>query len=445
MAALPRPNQRPPLVKRVPPGAWPALVWGLATAYPLVDRLGRPGPVFAGAGAAKGFGLLLVVAAGLVGLSTAVVRRPMSAMVMLLTGTVVSTTALSVLGIPLLEFLPVDIGVCYLAATHPRRTSVPAAALALATVTGYTLARALLHHSIQGPTALIVALSGLVAWLIGDSVHQNRVHAEAAGTQAAEQAVAAERLRIARELHDMIAHSVGVIAIQAGMGSRVIDTQPEEARAALSTIELTSRETLASLRRTLTALRRTAPGGPDLAPAPGLADLDRLTASTAAAGVRVALRREGAEVPLPPDVDLAAYRIVQESLTNVVRYAAARACTVTITYGERELRVRIEDGPAAGGRREEREHGHRPAARGPGFGIAGMRERVALLDGRFAAGPLPAGGFRVETWLPLPADETVAEAPASDEAVAEAASGGSSPKPGTGRLEAGTEPQGPAS
>jgi signal transduction histidine kinase len=415
MDALPHPYQHAPLVRRVPSGAWPALVWVVATVYPLLYRF--RGPMFSGPGAVRAFCALLGVAALLVGLSAVVARQPVPAMALLVAGTVVSASALNALGIPLLDFLPVDIGVCCLAANHPRRTAVPAAVMALAAITGYTAAHALAYDRYQGATALVVALSGLVAWLVGDSVHQNRVHAEAARAQAAEQAVVAERLRIARELHDMIAHSVGVIAIQAGMGSRVVDTQPEEARAALGTIELTSRETLASLRRTLTALRGTAPAGPDPAPVPGLADLERLTASTAAAGVEVTLRREGAAVPpLPPEVGLAAYRIVQESLTNVVRYAAARACTVTIAYGEGEVRVRVEDGPAADRRGAEHEHGRRHGPQGPhgpGFGIAGMRERVALLGGRFEAGPLPAGGFAVEARLPVPVPVTAGPAGAA--------------------------------
>ena len=232
----------------------------------------------------------------------------------------------------------------------------------------------------------------------------------------------------------MIAHGVGVNALQAGMGSRVIDTRPEdEARAALSTIEPTSRETPDSLPRTPTALRRTAPGSPDLAPAPGLADLDRLTTSAATAGVRATLRHaRGAPVPLPPDVDLAAYRVVQVSLTNVVRYAAARARAVTIAYGEGELRVLIEDGPAAGGRGEERAHGHRPGVRGAGFGVAGMRERVALLDRRCAAGPPPASGFRIGTWLPVPANEPVGAGPAPTEAAAHGTAGARLPVPTDG-------------
>jgi signal transduction histidine kinase len=221
-----------------------------------------------------------------------------------------------------------------------------------------------------------------------------------------EQAVTAERLRIARELHDMIAHSIGIIAIQAGVGSRVIETQPAEALAALRAIEATSRETLSGLRRTLVALRQAdlvaASVQAPLAPAPGLADVGRLAAATTDAGVRVDVRWGGKRRPLPVDIDLSAYRIVQEAVTNVVRHAGTRRCRVAIDYGEVELSVEvIDDG-----------RGMPSSPVDAGFGITGMRERVSLLHGHFSAGPRPEGGFRVAARLPLPEQVAApAEAP----------------------------------
>jgi signal transduction histidine kinase len=234
--------------------------------------------------------------------------------------------------------------------------------------------------------AVVLALTLGAAVLLGLWMRERRQLAAAVGAQA----VAAERLQIARELHDMIAHSIGVIAIQAAAGRRLIDTRPDQARDALSTIEDTSRETLAALRRTVSALRRAETGDAPLGPAPGLAELDRLVASTMAAGVEVEVRRRGTPRPVAADIDLAAFRIIQEALTNVVRHAKTRDCRVTLIYHETELAVEVDDdGPVA----------QVPCS---GHGITGMRERAALLNGRFAAGPRPEGGFRVAAHLPLP-------------------------------------------
>ncbi|WP_223773794.1 sensor histidine kinase [Streptomyces sp. 135] len=320
--------------------------------------------------------------------------RPLPALMLLLVGWAAARTQTQNMEVAYLQVLLGDLAVGYIAATRPRRTSVAAAALALGaqfgthlTSLGQTPARAV-------QLAVFLALAVLAAWLGGDSVRERRTHAVALAAQAAEQAATAERLRIARELHDMIAHSIGVIAIQAGVGSRVIDTQPAEARNALTIVEATSRETLAGLRRTLVALRRpTGPGRRAGAPGPR-PRLDRLVASTRDAGVRAAVRLRGEQRPLPADIDLAAFRILQEALTNVVRHAGADTCRVTVEYGAGEVGVEVEDDGRGG----------LPA--GAGYGIVGMRERAALLHGRFTAGPRPEGGFRVTARLPVPTGET---------------------------------------
>lgn len=250
-----------------------------------------------------------------------------------------------------------------------------------------------------GLTACL-ALAVLFAWLTGTSVRRRREYDEALSAQASAQAVTAERLRIARELHDMVAHSIGVIAIQAGAGSRVMDSAPEQARSALDTIESSSRETLRELRHMLGLLRRTERDPdlePDLEPDPfaGLADLDRLVSTTAVAGVRVETRLQGRQRPLPTAVDRSAFRIIQESVTNVVRHAATPSCRATVDFRPLELRIEVLDDGRAG-----------TAVNGSGYGIHGMRERVALLDGDFTAGPRPEGGFRVAARLPLPPEAT---------------------------------------
>jgi signal transduction histidine kinase len=299
-----------------------------------------------------------------------------------------------------------SIEVCFVAATRPRRTSLIAAGTVVGTVVTLWLTG-------QGPsgnshqTALLaVGLLAVIAWLIGDSIRQTHRHNEALRSQAAADAVTAERLRIARELHDMVAHSIGIIAIQAGAGRRVIDTQPAQARDALTAIEATSRETLAGLRRMLTGLRRAEPEAGPLAgpgalaeggqaqaprdPVPGLADIDRLIATTLDAGVLVEVHWHGSRAPLPADIDLSAYRIIQEAITNVVRHAGTSQCRVSIARQDDQLSIEVVDNGRGG------------AITGTGFGIVGMRERAGLLGGDFSAGPRPGGGFRVSARLPVP-------------------------------------------
>jgi signal transduction histidine kinase len=289
----------------------------------------------------------------------------------------------------LIEFVALDLAVGYVAVAVRRRWSVLAAVLTLAAQVLITLA-----FPIQDAATimLILVLAVASAWVAGQSVRQRRQYRQQRQAQEALRAVQAERLRIARELHDMIAHSIGVIAIQAGMGRRVIDSQPAEARNALAAIEDTSRDTLAGLRRMLGTLRHVEPepGEPPLEPAPGLADLDGLVARSLDAGLRVDVQWRGERRPLPPDLDLSAYRVIQESVTNVLLHAGVTHCTVVLDQGDDELTIEVADDGRGG-------------AAGTGFGIAGMRERVGLLRGEFSAGPRPEGGFRVTARIPVPA------------------------------------------
>jgi signal transduction histidine kinase len=333
-------------------------------------------------------------------------RRPLTALALLLAGSLTATVAPGTLPpaavalqAPVLLAVPVLLtgaAVSFIAATRPRRISVTAAAAAAGVQAGgWAISRAELrpHHPVPflgTPPEVAVALITITAWLIGHSIRQT--HAMRA--QADAQAATAERLRIARDLHDMVAHSIGIIALQAGMGRRVIGTQPAEARDALAAIEATSRETLAGLRRTVGALRQAGPHAEtDPAPlqAPGLADLARLVAKAADAGVRVEVRWRGQRRPLPADVDTSAFRIIQEAVTNVVRHAGTRHCQVSIEQYEQELSIEVTD------------DGCGATAAGTGYGITGMRERAALLHGELTAGQRPEGGFAVTARLPLPA------------------------------------------
>jgi signal transduction histidine kinase len=256
----------------------------------------------------------------------------------------------------------------------------------------------------QAPTVVSNALVIGAAWLLGHFVGVRRAYtarleqaAELERTRAelARRAVAAERLRLARELHDVVAHSISVIAVQSGVGAHVASTQPEEAAKALAAIEVTSRAALVELRRLLGVLRQDGEPQGDLAPVPGLADLDRLLAEVAKAGLAVRLRVEGTRPELPAGVDLSAYRIVQEALTNVVKHAGPARAQVVVGYGDQEVTVVVTDdgrgvtAPTGDGRAEV------------GHGLIGMRERVQVFGGDLEVGPRPGGGFRVAARLPL--------------------------------------------
>jgi signal transduction histidine kinase len=201
----------------------------------------------------------------------------------------------------------------------------------------------------------------------------------------------------------VVAHSMSVIAVQAGYGQYVIDSQPADARNALGAIQATSREALDEMRRMLGALRQA-----DQAEASGLADLDRLLARTASAGVRVDVTRCGVVRALPASIDLSAYRIVQEALTNVVKHARTGSCQVLIGYGHDELTVEVTDNGAGVPALVGADLGGGVGVIGVGesslggHGLIGMRERVTLLGGEFFAGPRPGYGFGVVAHIPLP-------------------------------------------
>ncbi|MCC5581051.1 sensor histidine kinase [Microtetraspora sp. AC03309] len=388
---------RPPLTQRLPHGVRTALTWCAVVAIlPLLyavtladdESLLPVGAMHAGFAAAI---VLPLVWAG---------RRPCAVLAVLLAELLVAM-ALAQPAERIWPLMPVaDILVCFLTATRSRRTGLAAATTTLI-VQEAAWHVALLTRGLRVFASGFLALSVLlglgvvVAWMAGTALRQRREYGQALRAQAELQAVTADRLRIARELHDMVAHSIGVIAIQAGAGARVIDSRPEQARDALGAIEAASRQTLQGLRHMLGVLREPpAASEPEPAPLSGLADLDRLAETTTAAGVRVDVRHQGKPRGLPPAVDRCAFRIVQESVTNVVRHADARHCQVVLDYAPEELRIDIAD--------DGRGTVTTPASPGSGYGIAGMRERAALLDGRLSAGPRPEGGFRVTATLPLP-------------------------------------------
>ncbi|MFB7468889.1 sensor histidine kinase [Streptomyces sp. NPDC056224] len=407
-----------PLLKRLPPGLWTALAWYAAAVEPIVEYVVMPPRRYYSLSYPRdgldspGAQALLAVAFVLVMAGSAVLRRRTSAAYgLVIVGTVISTVAWRQDEIPPTQFLAVDIALCYIAATRPRRISLAAAGAALGTLAGYLVLRSIAGDDSGIAPEPFMALTVVIAWLIGNSAHQARAHTAELHARAAAEAVTAERLRIAREMHDTVAHSIGIIALQAGAAARVIETQPARAREAMLTVEMAGRETLSGLRRMLGALRQAdqdeehtgqgrAPAPAPLRPAAGLANVEQLAATTTAAGVRVEVRWQGRRRPLPADIDLAAFRIVQESVTNAVRHSGADSCQVRLDYLDDELTVEVSDRGRGGGTNTD-----------TGYGLIGMRERVALLHGNFTAGPRPGGGFLIAARLPIPAG-TEAEAKA---------------------------------
>jgi len=338
--------------------------------------------------------------------------------------------------------LPLALVLYLVAATRSRRAALAALAASLALLTAQGVILSLTGRG--AGNAVGAGLTLIICWMVGYSVGQRRSYANRLQQQAMDNAITAERLRIARELHDVVAHSMTVVAVQAGFGEYVFDRQPGEARAALAAIQTVTSEALADMQRMLGALRQAggavagdpapdpaggaagpqapAPATAPLRPTPGLGDLDRLVAGTAGAGVRVEVLRTGPARAIPAGIDLSAFRIVQEALTNVVKHSGADRCLVRIAHGAGQLCVEVTDPgqrllPAAAGAARAPALAGAPAravagpggtgaragiAPGAGHGIAGMRERVSLCGGEFAAEPLPGQGFRVTARFPLP-------------------------------------------
>jgi signal transduction histidine kinase len=299
-----------------------------------------------------------------------------------------------------------------LAAYTPRRTSVWGLAVCLAgSAVGILRWTSLGSHSVMAwltAGAMLFAGPALLAWVLGDSMRYRRayyasledraVRLEAERDAQARIAAVAERARIARELHDVIAHNVSVMVVQADGASYALDTDPGRAREALAAISATGRQALAEMRRLLGVLRREeASGTSERAPQPGLGELGELLDQARGAGLPVSFRVEGDPQPLPGGIALAAYRIVQESLTNTRKHAGPVASAfVTLRYTDEALVLAISDdgrGPLGGAAM--------PAA--AGHGLTGMRERVGMYGGSVAAGPRPGGGFEVVATLPLTA------------------------------------------
>ena len=350
-------------------------------------------------------------------------RDPLLALALVLAGCVVTMAFGGMLNRG--PVLPLAIVLYLVAARCPRTIAIAGLAVSLWLLAAQAL---ILHWTGLGPgDAIGSALTLIIVWMTGVAVQQRRAYAARLREQVARAAVTEERLRIARELHDVVAHSMTVVAVQAGFGEYVFEQDPGEARAALGAIQRVTREALADMQRLLGVLRQDeaaqddagqdAAGPPStsrrgtgqrgasrerklqLAPAPGLADLDRLVATTAGAGVRVDVTTAAGRPDIPAAIDQSAFRIVQEALTNVVKHSGADCCQVTVGCDDGHLSVEITD-PGGNGRTAAVANGTGQAS-GTGHGIIGMRERVSLCGGEFTAGPTPGQGFRVAARFPL--------------------------------------------
>jgi signal transduction histidine kinase len=292
----------------------------------------------------------------------------------------------------------VSLVAAYSAAAHLRGRRADAADFfVIGAVVGSAAVAASKNWNASGATNVVIALISLTilfrgAWIAGRGVQRRRDRARSAIVEREQQAQVAlreERARIARELHDVVAHAMSVIVLQARGARHALVQRPEEAREALDAVERTASRALSEMRTLLSALREEGESAA-LAPQPSLNQVAALVADVRAAGLPVELRVEGMSRELPPSIDLCAYRIVQEALTNALRHAGSATARVVLRYAEEEVEVEVSD-TGAGDRNGS----------APGQGLAGMRERVAVFGGQLQAGPQREGGYLVTARLPL--------------------------------------------
>jgi signal transduction histidine kinase len=302
---------------------------------------------------------------------------------------------------------PAVISAYTLAMRIERRTAVAA----LLTSAALLVVSALLFEddlSLRDTSRLVtVASAPLVAAVLGrlarhrqahlEYVEERALRAEVSRDSEARRKVGEERIRIARELHDLVAHQITLANAQANVAARLFTTKPDKARTSLDEVVETTRHALDELRATVGLLRQHDDAPTPREPAPGLALLPMLVESFRLAGLEVSVHHDGTDTPLPPAVDLTAYRIIQEALTNVTKHATARSADVRLTWETERVGISIiDDGVRS----------HPPLEHAPGYGLIGLRERTTAVGGTLAAGPQPEGGFVVTAHLPLPVTES---------------------------------------
>lgn len=284
------------------------------------------------------------------------------------------------------------VAVYSVAANLDRRTS-----LIVSTTSGAALLLLAVARDGYGDAFVDIALPFGVAWVVGDSLGTRRAYMSELELRAerlereqqaeAARAIAEEQARIARELHDVIAHNVSVMVVHAAAGRAAFNERPQRACEALETIESTGRSALGELRRLLGAVRD---GDPDYEPQPGLSRLASLIDQVRGSGLEVLLHVEGTPTPLPAALELSAYRVVQEALTNTLKHAQASHVDVHLHYHANQLEIEVRDNGTGNGN-----------AAGGGSGLIGMRERVAAVGGTLSTGAAPGGGYQVKASVPL--------------------------------------------
>jgi signal transduction histidine kinase len=303
-------------------------------------------------------------------------RRPVTVL-----GVVLVTLVIGDLAFHWSNPFPVWLSLYAVARYRPRRTSLRAALV--------TLVAVLISHDVVHPWLVVASVASvLAAWVLGDTLRSRRAWLDEEQQQNIRRAASDEQARIARELHDVIAHNVSVMVVQAAAANDVFDAHPEQAREALRAIEDTGRSALTELRRLLGVVQT--PGEDAYVPQPGLSGLDGLVARVRAAGLPVALHVDGPIGDLPTGLDLSAYRIVQEALTNTLKHAEASRAEVGIRRTPTSLELEIVDDGVGNGTGES-----------SGRGLIGMQERAGLVGGEVSAGPRAGGGFQVRARLPL--------------------------------------------
>jgi signal transduction histidine kinase len=401
--ALSSPDTRPPWLERISPAQWVAVDVFLAAFFAL-GTLAHLFffPRFANANPAQ-YSRWLLAPLYLLATVPLAFRRRWPGRTLALTCSAIALTTM--LGHPLAPAPLLALPLYTVTMTSSRRRSLQALVMVGLAMLIAVLVGALLGH-VQGDVTFNIFLA-IATWFVADSIRTRRIYLRGLAEQkeerqrleieGARRAIIEERMAIARELHDVVAHSLSVIAIQSGVGRHVIDTQPDEARKALLAVEETSRSALEELRGVLGVLRRSGDDTAQRSPAPILGDLDELVERIRSTGVPVELTIEGSPRPLPQGLELSVYRIIQEALTNVVKHTNSAPTSITITYGNDELDVRVRNGGSP--RSGDADTWVEASGAQAGHGIIGMTERARSFGGSLLAQPLIDGGYLVSAHL----------------------------------------------
>ena len=393
---------RPPWLHRVTPTQW-KLLDGLLALFLMLGVIQVAGLIGPEARHASNLEIgLALVASGAVAL-----RRLWPISILAVVAVLVAVT--TGLGQPFAVVPIIAFPIATVAIEYRRKISLTALGAAEVALIAGSAVSVVLWPQSPGSSNIIVPAA---AWFIGDSIRTRRIYMRGIAEQSeqrllaesdrAERALAEQRTDIARELHDVVAHGMSVIAVQAGVGRHVIKDRPDEAAKALEAIQVTSRMALGDLRRVLGLLRRDGDQeAANLEPSPGLRELPPLIEQVRSAGVAVQMEVKGEPVSLPQGMDLTAYRIVQEALTNVVKHAGGATASVLVEYTPDFLVIEVADSGNGSGERVVAPAGSAGSSVVAHHGLLGMRERVTLFDGTLELRSVPGAGYEISASLPL--------------------------------------------